>query len=1041
MAEEAQKNQDGRLSDGMWYPSKEKKQIFIITPSYEKLNKSEYGVDSPADASVIKATIDISSKYFPIVLNKDRTIRLGIQKYTTCFWNSRSLDKDIGVSKRRLADSKSSNSIDILKEEEEFFFKLFEIEEFLQTSRDALSSLGKHYFKGTTIAIESISEFGESSGYQKALEDLENISLNPFFESVQELLEEEKTSELLNTYLCSKDMEFDLSSVKTVVELFTKQDMPLAKWLSLYNASMMQQIAINKANELNDQELMAVNGPPGTGKTTLLKDIIANIIVKRALKIIDANYKIFDNKGKLIDDLKGFGIVVASNNNAAVENISIELPKMDDDVKNSLSTINEDGFRYFEDLIRKYFEEISENQKQSKTKDNEDIEENLGIEDIEEAKKSEYLGLLSIPLGNSTNRDRAISLLNVLKTDIDQEEIPSEEDIRQIGDKIKNLKSKIGELSKKHKNYYAYLTDIEKLQKEKIQIETDIKTLENEISSLTKEKESIEAEILKLEEKKKETFKLLNIHEKSRPSGLDKVLSMFSKPHKTKIENWETGKQNFINERSGLNQKLDEKEQHKQKLQKKINDIQSSLSEKKAKKDSADKEFSVKLNFIQDIESNYKDMLLPKDLYKKIISGNQLTEDEKKQIYKFTPYKHDEELNKLRMQIFIESLKLHKLLIARYKEEFKKNLKIFTAFLLNPDKFTNDTYSMEDLFNTFFFVMPVTSTTFHSFGTLFKNMRKAGIGYLIVDEAGQATPQQALIPLYKSNKAIVVGDPFQIEPVVSITSEFDNYLIKSFNIEDSERYQITSSSVQILADHGSSIGAFYEDYRVGIPLNIHRRCNNPMFDIANEIAYNGRMIKGQNDKESVKNLIPDYIKGKPQSLWIHVDWEESKKEGQVVLDEIEALRKMLKDIESRLNEHDIDIQKFVKDKNLFIITPFKDIKKHIEKEFKKSSSKLENALVNESLGKFIGTIHTFQGKEAKIVIIVLGGKGEKSMNWVVSKPNMLNVALTRAKEYCFIIGDRSIWENKQHFRKAVKYMKYIESKKLWDSDSSDTNHS
>ncbi|WP_299229300.1 AAA domain-containing protein [Sulfurihydrogenibium sp.] len=1036
MAKEAKKNQDGRLRDGMWYPSKEKKQIFIIRPSYKDLDESEYGVDSSADASVIKATVDMSSKYFPIVLTKDMTIESGIQEHTTCFGVSMSLD--MRISDRRLVDLKSSNSIDALKEEEEFFFKLFEIEEkFLETSRKALSSFGNCYFKGTAIAMEPVlSGSDKASGYQRALEDLQNISLNPIFESVQELLEEEKTSELLNTYLCGKDMEFDLSSVKTVVELLTKQDIPLAKWLSPYNASMMQQIAINKANELKDQELMAVNGPPGTGKTTLLKDIIANIIVKRALKIIDADYKIFDNNGKLIDDLKGFGIVVASNNNAAVENISIEMPKMDDDVKNSLIDINEDGFRYFEDLIRKYFEEISKNQKHSKTKNNEDIDEDLGIEDIEEAKKSEYFGLLSIPLGKLENRDKAKRLLGVLKTDIDQEEIPSKEDIREIGDKIKNLKSKIEELSKKHKNYYAYLTDIENLQKEKDQIETDIKTLENELSNLTKEKEYVVAEILKLEEKKKETINLLDMHEKSRPSEFANFLSIFLKAYKTKIEKWETQKQNLMNERTILNQRLDEKEQYKEKLQNNINDIQSSLSEKKAKKDNIDKEFSVKLNFIQDMESNYKDMLLPKDLYKKILSGNQLTEDEKKQIYMFTPYNYNE-LNKLRMQIFIESLKLHKLLIAKHKEEFKKILNIFTAFLSIPDKFTNDTYSMEDLFNAFFFVIPVTSTTFHSFGTLFKNMRKAGIGYLIVDEAGQATPQQALMPLYKSNKAIVVGDPLQIEPVVSITSDLDNYLIKSFNIEDPKRYQITSSSVQIPADHGSSIGAFYEDYRVGIPLNIHRRCNNPMFKIANEIAYKGRMIKGQqHDKESVKNLIPDYIKGKPQSLWIHVDWEKSEKKGQVVLDEIEALRKLLRDIESRLSQHDIDIKEFIKSKNLFIITPFKDIKEHIEKEFKESSSKLENALVNESLGKFIGTIHTFQGKEAKIVIIVLGGEEEKSMNWVASKPNMLNVALTRAKEYCFIIGDRGIWSNKPYFKEAVKYMNYIESKKLWDSDPS-----
>jgi len=198
-----------------------------------------------------------------------------------------------------------------------------------------------------------------------------------------------------------------------------------------------------------------------------------------------------------------------------------------------------------------------------------------------------------------------------------------------------------------------------------------------------------------------------------------------------------------------------------------------------------------------------------------------------------------------------------------------------------------------------------------------------------------------------------------------------------------------------------------------------------MFDIANKIAYGDRMIKGQDDKESVKYLIPDYIKDNPQSLWIDVNWESSEKEGQVVLDEIKALREILKDIESRLNEHNVDIEKFVKGKNLFIITPFKDVKDYIKKEFKGSPSRLERTLADENLGKFIGTIHTFQEKEAKIVIVVLGGKEEKSMNWVASKPNMLNVALTRAKEYCFIIGDKSIWGMKQYFKVAVNRMKSV----------------
>ena len=102
----------------------------------------------------------------------------------------------------------------------------------MQTSRDALSSFGRHYFKGTTIAIEPVVPGSdEDSGYQKALEDLQNISADPLFESIQELLTKE-TSDLLNTYLCGKDIEFDLSSIKTTIELFVKQDIPLAKWLS-----------------------------------------------------------------------------------------------------------------------------------------------------------------------------------------------------------------------------------------------------------------------------------------------------------------------------------------------------------------------------------------------------------------------------------------------------------------------------------------------------------------------------------------------------------------------------------------------------------------------------------------------------------------------------------------------------------------------------------------------------------------------------------------------------------------------------------------
>ena len=43
----------------------------------------------------------------------------------------------------------------------------------------------------------------------------------------------------------------------------------------------MQQVAVNQITS-GHQHVSSVNGPPGTGKTTLLKDIFAHNIVERA---------------------------------------------------------------------------------------------------------------------------------------------------------------------------------------------------------------------------------------------------------------------------------------------------------------------------------------------------------------------------------------------------------------------------------------------------------------------------------------------------------------------------------------------------------------------------------------------------------------------------------------------------------------------------------------------------------------------------------------------------------------------------------------
>src|SRR5699024_7493928 len=93
----------------------------------------------------------------------------------------------------------------------------------------------------------------------------------------------------------------------------------------------------------------------------------------------------------------------------------------------------------------------------------------------------------------------------------------------------------------------------------------------------------------------------------------------------------------------------------------------------------------------------------------------------------------------------------------------------------------------------------------------------------------------------------------------------------------------------------------------------------------------------------------------------------------------------------------------VEAKDISVITPFKAVQENLKRM-------LRDKMVS-------GTIHTMQGKEASIVIMVLGGntEGSGARNWAVSEPNLLNVAATRAKRRFYVIGDRDDWKRRALF--------------------------
>ena len=78
--------------------------------------------------------------------------------------------------------------------------------------------------------------------------------------------------------------------------------------------------------------------------------------------------------------------------------------------------------------------------------------------------------------------------------------------------------------------------------------------------------------------------------------------------------------------------------------------------------------------------------------------------------------------------------------------------------------------------------------------------------------------------------------------------------------------------------------------------------------------------------------------------------------------------------------------------------------------------------LREWLRERVGTVHTFQGKEEDNVILVLGLSEEApgAADWASSKPNLLNVALTRAKKRIYVVGSVDIWADKKYFSEASR---------------------
>ena len=280
--------------------------------------------------------------------------------------------------------------------------------------------------------------------------------------------------------------------------------LPYGRWPSKFNLSFMQQIAVNIAKE-NPKDIFSVNGPPGTGKTTLLKDIIASNIVERAAKFCESNHvndifeKIMGRDGKsfyytIPSDIAIYGMLVLSSNNKAVENITLELPNISsvEEGTNGSTLFNPDSSNQQVDLS--YF---AEDKNYEYVKSNEVYFTFLADR---LAKSNEQWGLISARLGKKANITNFMSVLNVLSSDMS-----SIMRIPNVQNAFESAKKQFQEQYNLVKALFSYVTtyedNIKLVQELKFKIDElqeEIHTIDEELS----EYDTLDDDLLKLIELK-----------------------------------------------------------------------------------------------------------------------------------------------------------------------------------------------------------------------------------------------------------------------------------------------------------------------------------------------------------------------------------------------------------------------------------------------------------------------------------------------------------------------------------------------------------
>jgi very-short-patch-repair endonuclease len=258
---------------------------------------------------------------------------------------------------------------------------------------------------------------------------------------------------------------------------------------------------------------------------------------------------------------------------------------------------------------------------------------------------------------------------------------------------------------------------------------------------------------------------------------------------------------------------------------------------------------------------------------------------------------------------------------------------------------------------------------------------------VIIDEASQCDISSALPLLYRSKRAVIIGDPNQLTHISTLKTVRSLTLMQNHNLIDTKYsvFEATKNSLYWLA--ASRIG----NNKI-IMLNEHFRSHKDIITYSNKTWYSGNLEIGT-DYNRLKPLPKD---GESAVEWIDVvgNIQQIDGSGAYIENEVNAVVQKV-----------IELTQDVKENcTLGVVTPFR-----------LQANRIRQALINKLPGPIwtrtdllVDTAVKFQGDERDIIIfspVVIQNMPRGIRYYQESEFNLLNVAITRARAKLIVIGN------------------------------------